>query len=133
MSWDVMVFDLGGALPAGGEMAPDFKPKSMGAVAEVRSRISEHLATVDWSDGSWGMYEGDGFGLEFNMGKAPETDGFMVHFRGSGDAIAALLRFAAPNGWSLFDCSTGEFIDPANPSNAGWEAFQGYRDRVIRS
>jgi hypothetical protein len=132
MSWDVMVFDLAGAAPSEIDFGADFKPHSMGPAGEIRLRISEHLRAVDWSDPTWGLYEGDGFSLEFNMGKGAETNSFMVHVRGGGDAVKTLLRVAAPNGWSLFDCTTGEFIDPANPSDEGWKAFQGYRDRVLR-
>ena len=42
----------------------------------------------------------------------------------------AVLRFAKPNGWSLLDCSTSEFLDPDNPSAEGWEGFQAFRDKV---
>jgi len=132
MSWDVMVFDLAGAAPSEVDFGADFKPHPMGGAGEVRARISKHLGAVDWSDPTWGIYEGDGFSFEFNMGKEAETNSFMVHVRGGGDAVASLMRFAAPNRWSLFDCTTGEFIDPANPSNEGWKAFQGFRDTVIK-
>jgi hypothetical protein len=42
-----------------------------------------------------------------------------------------MLQVAIPNKWSLFDCSTGEFIDPENPSQEGWQGFQAFRDKVI--
>ena len=131
MSWDVMVFDLAGAAPSEIDFGADFKPQSMGSADEVRLKISEHLRAVDWSDPTWGIYEGDGFSFEFNMGKEAETNSFMVHVRGGGDAVKSLLSFTAPNGWSLFDCTTGEFIDPTNPSDEGWKAFQGYRDKIV--
>jgi hypothetical protein len=57
----------------------------------------------------------------------------MLHVRGSGDALSAMLAFANPNGWSLLDCSTGEFLDPRDPSPEGWEGFQAFRDRVLGS
>jgi len=132
MSWDVLVLDLAGAAPSEVDFGADFKPHSMGNAGEVRARISRHLRAVDWSDPTWGVYEGDGFSFEFNMGKEAEASSFMVHVRGGGDAVASLMRFVAPNGWSLFDCTTGEFIDAANPSDEGWKAFQGFRDTVIK-
>jgi hypothetical protein len=132
MSWDVMVFDLGENPPPIGEMGADFKPKSLGPVSELRRKLSLHFSNINWSDPSWGVYDGDGFSVEFSVGKEQMSDGFMIHVRGSGNAIAALLKFSIPNGWSLFDCSTGDFIDHQSPSDSGWVGFQNYRDRVIK-
>lgn len=129
MSWDVMVMDVGTPPPPMEEMEAG---NVMGSPDKVREQISAHLPDVDWSDPSWGIYEGDGFSFEFNMGEEEEQDGFMVHVRGGGDAISALLQFAIPNGWSLLDCSTSEWIDPDNPSDEGWTGFQEFRDRVIK-
>ncbi len=75
---------------------------------------------------------GEGFSLEFNIGKDDPVETIMLHVRGGGDAIAAMLKFCQPNNWSLFDCSTSEFIDPENPSQEGWEGFQEFRDKVVK-
>ena len=131
MSWDVMVFDFGGSPPSSENAGPDLRPKSMGTPEEVRAKIAAHLEGIDWSDPTWGLYEGPGYSFEFIMGDKQHIDGFTLAVRGEGDAIAGLLQFAKPNGWSLFDCTTGEFIEPDNPSDAGWVGFQRYRDRFI--
>lgn len=55
----------------------------------------------------------------------------MLHVRGGGDAISAIASFARPLGWAALDCSTSEFLELDNPSQAGWEAFQAYRDKII--
>ncbi len=78
------------------------------------------LPGADWSDPTWGIYDGNGFSFEFNIGNdQPDMNNFMIHVRGGGDAVSDLLKFSVPNGWSLFDCSTSEFIDPKNPSSEG--------------
>jgi hypothetical protein len=41
------------------------------------------------------------------------------------------VTFAHPVGWSALDCSTSKFLDLDNPSQAGWEGFQAFRDKVI--
>ena len=130
MSWDVMVFKFAGTPPSIEEF-DESNLQPMGAHASIRERISQHLPGVDWSDPTWGNYERDGLSFEFNMGEDDPITNFMVHVRGTGDAIAALMRFAVPSGWTVLDCSTGEFLDPANPSDAGWTGFQAFRDRVI--
>jgi hypothetical protein len=130
MSWDVVVLNYGG------EMSPeemlDAEPVGpLGPAAQVRKRIAKHLPGVDWSDPVWGLYKGDGFTIEFNTGKDDPIDTIMLHVRGGGDAIPALLGFANPNRWSLLDCSTSEFLDPENPSAEGWEGFQAFRDKAL--
>ncbi|HVW01357.1 MAG TPA: hypothetical protein VHB77_13485 [Planctomycetaceae bacterium] len=131
MSWDVMVFNVGGD-PKPLEQMDDYPPLPMGTPAEVRESIDAYLPGVDWSNPRWGLYIGDGFSFEFNMTDEAQETGFMVHVRGSGDAIGDLLKFAVPNRWSLLDCSTSEWINPQNPSQQGWAGFQAYRDKIIR-
>lgn len=126
-----MVFDFGGDPPPIDQMGDEDRPRMMGTSNEVRSKIDAHLSGIDWSDPTWGIYDGNGFSFEFSMREEEEKDGFMVHVRGGGDAIGALIQFAEPNKWSLLDCSTGEFIDPDDPSPEGWEGFQAFRDKVI--
>ena len=126
MSWDVLVLNCGGN-PA--DEAGEERP--LGPAARVRMSISAHLPGVDWSDPAWGVYDGDGFSIEFNTGKRSPIASIMLHVRGGGDAIPAMLAFANPNGWSLFDCSTSEFLDPENPSPEGWEGFQAFRDKAV--
>ena len=132
MSWDVLVLNLGGKPPPSD--AADADPVGpLGPAAQVRRRIAKHLPGVDWSDPASGLYERDGFTIEFRAGDDDPIDLIMLHVRGGGDAIRALLQFANPNGWALLDCSTSEFLDPENPSAEGWEGFQAFRDKAART
>jgi hypothetical protein len=132
MSWDVLVMNYHGAPPADvDEMAAAGEPDPLGAAAAVRAAISQHLDGVDWSDPTWGLYAGEGYTIEFNIGDEETVDSLMLHVRGGGAAIPALFCFAQPNNWSLFDCSTSEFLDPEDPSHEGWEGFQALRDKVV--
>lgn len=132
MSWDVMVMRFEGGTPNIAELESGARaPMPLGPAAEVRQAISRHLSSVDWSDPAWGIYDGDGFSIEFNAGSDDPIDSIMLHVRGGGDAIAAALSFAIPNGWSLLDCSSGDFINSENPSQEGWEGFQDFRDQVL--
>lgn len=132
MSWDVMVFNYHGQPPNDfADLPEDHKPDSLGPASSVRDAIAMHLPGVDWSDTAWGIYGGDGFSIEFNTGGEDPINSIMLHVRGGGDAITSMLQFATPMKWSLFDCSTGEFLDPAAPSHEGWEGFQAFRDKVF--
>lgn len=131
MSWDVMIFNTRGKRPPPVEefQKSDYEP--LGPGAAVRERLSELLPGIDWSDTTWGVYEGNGFSIEFNVGEDDPIGDMMLHVRGGGDAIPAIVTFARPMGWSALDCSTSEFLDLDNPSQAGWEGFQELRDRII--
>lgn len=133
MSWDVVIVDSGGKTadcPITDLDDSDFNP--LGPADEVRDKLSSHLPAIDWSDPAWGIFEGDGFSIEFNVGEDDPIQSMMLHVRGGGDAISAIMSFVRPLGWSALDCSTGEFLDPNSPSQEGWEGFQAYRDKILK-
>jgi hypothetical protein len=132
MSWDVMIFNLRDQTPPPLEELQEGDYEPLGAAADVRQQIASLLPGVDWSDPTWGIYEGDGFSIEFNVGEEDPIENMMLHVRGGGDPIAAITRLAKPLGWSALDCSTSEFLDLDNPSQAGWEGFQAFRDKVFK-
>jgi hypothetical protein len=130
MSWDISVMASTSPPPPVEQMPSDWRGDCLGSQVEVRAKISAVLPQVDWSDPSWGTIEGDGFSFEFNVGKEP-SDGFMIHVRGGGPAVAKLLELAESTGWYLLDCSQGEWFHHCKNPDAGWIGFQAYRDRVI--
>ncbi len=132
MSWDLMVCNYNGSPPNNFEdPSNDPKPDSLGSADNVRRSISQNLPGVDWSDPTWGTYDGDEFSIEFNTGDEDPIDSIMLHVRGSGDPITAILQFANPNKWTLKDLTTGEYLDPENPSPEGWKNFQDFRDNAL--
>ncbi len=131
MSWDVMIFNTRGKTPPSIEEFQESDCESFGAAAAVRQGISMILPGIDWSDPTWGIYDGDGFSIEFNVGSEDPIESIMLHVRGGGDAISAITSFARPLGWTALDCTTGELLDLDNPSQVGWENFQAFRDKVI--
>jgi hypothetical protein len=133
MSWDVWILNTGGKTPPPPEQLQDSDYRPLGPAAEVRQHISALLPGVDWSDPIWGDYEGDGFSIEFNLGKNDPVGAMMLYVRGDGDPISAIVRFIRPLGWSALDCSTCEFLDLDNPSYTGWKSFQAFRDKVIET
>ena len=134
MSWDVSIFAADSTPPPVEEMPDDWRGVSLGSAEEVRSAITKCLGSVDWSDPTWGQYEGEGFSFEFNivrMCEGEDTTGFMIHVRGGGDALAKLVKLSEATGWYLLDCSQGEWLHHCEDHEAGWKGFQGYRDRVL--
>jgi hypothetical protein len=132
MSWDVMIFNMRGKTPPPLDQLQESDYAPLGPAAKVRQQVSSLLPGVDWSDPTWGTYGDDGFSIEFSVGKDDPIKNMTLHVRGGGVAIAAITRFAKPLGWSALDCSTSEFLDLDNPSQAGWQGFQAYREKIIK-
>ena len=131
MSWDISVMASSSPPLPVEQMPSDWCGVSLGSQADLREKISTVLPQVDWSDPTWGIFDGDGFSFEFNMGKQDPSDGFMIHVRGGGPAVTKLLELGASTGWFLLDCSQGEWLHHCKDPDAGWVGFQAYRDHVL--
>jgi len=89
MSWDISVYAAKFPPPPVAEMLNDWRGDVLGRTDEVRTRISASIPGVNWSEPTWGVFEGDGFSFEFNMGKTEPCDHFMIHVRGGGDVVSS--------------------------------------------
>ncbi|MEM7501844.1 MAG: contact-dependent growth inhibition system immunity protein [Pseudomonadota bacterium] len=133
MSWDLSFFAAESPPPPVKELPSDWEGARFGTLAEVRKQISEVLPETDWTDLSWGRYEGFGFSYEFNIGSEDNSFGFMVHVRGGGDAASLLLRLASQYDWYVLDTAQGEWLHHCTEEDAGWKGFHSFRDSALRA
>ena len=138
MSWDVCVIKADGYRSIN-DLPTGFEPAPLGSIDQIKEKLKKVYPTVVWSSpnsdcGSWGTYEnrGEGYSIEFNLGKKNPVGSIMLHVRGSGSVVSTIAGLCIENSWKAIDTSAGEFLDPQQPSSKGWEAFQSYRDQVIR-
>ncbi len=131
MSWDVMIFRFDSPPPPISKWPDNFRPVALGEAQEIRNKISHDFPNIDWSDPAWGIFDGKGYSIEFNLQKEGVVEGFMLHVRGGGDPLPTICKLCLIHGWYAFDCSTGYFIDLDHPSREGWTSFQQFRDKVI--
>jgi len=131
MSWDLSFCAADSPPPPVEKMPSDWEGSPFGILAEVRNKISACLPAVNWSDPEWGRYKGPGYSLEFNIGKDDSSYGFMVHVRGSGDAVSELLKIAEKYNWYVLDTPQGEWLHHCHDQHSGWREFQEYRDRIL--
>ena len=131
MSWDFSLFDAPVGLKSN-ELPQDFRPRLF-ARDQLISTIKQAFPNVDFRDSSWGFIEGIGWSIEVNIGSEEMTHGFMLHVRGGGDVIAAVLRIADATGLRALDCQTGDFVDKstAEAANASFRAWRNYRDQIV--
>lgn len=126
MSWDLFIF-ANDPRPFNDET----KLSPLGDAAEVRTKISQSVPKVDWTDPAWGVLEGHRWSIEFNHKTNGLTEYVTLHVRGGGDPLTTIVKLCKDNGWVVFDPAANDLIDLAAPSTKSWQEFQGYRDQVI--
>ncbi|MCB0402949.1 MAG: hypothetical protein KDD41_12750 [Flavobacteriales bacterium] len=126
MSWDVAIlkekFDLNDQ---------DYLPSPLGNRSEIVKELCALLPGLDFSDPSWGRYEGNGFSIEFSTGDDESVNTIMLHVRGGGDPMPVITLILLEQKWEAMDCSTGEFMDCKNMDDTSWVEFQKFRDKII--
>jgi hypothetical protein len=128
MSWDLVLQN--GVAATNSDALADAACPPLGAPGSVRALISSVHPDVDWSDPAWGVLDSDAWSIEFNMGNAETIDSIMLHVRGSGDPLPAIVALCTKTGWTALDLSTGQLLDPRKPSSRGWMDFQSFRDQI---
>jgi len=131
MSWDVLIYAAHEPPPPVAEMPDSWRGEPLGSLADVRAKISTCIAGIDWSDPTWGIFDGNGYSYEFNIGTDEPCDSFMVHVRGGGPALAPLLALGQQCNWYLLDTSQSEWLHHCKSAEQGWGDFQAFRDRAI--
>ena len=122
MSWDVALVRIRGAYrPIAEVEEADYVP--LGKPAAVRKAIQAAFPKAEWWGTDRAVCYGKDFEIEFHLEGVESANTVVLHVHGTGDPIRALLKLTNCNGWLAVDCSTGEFIDPKNPSYDGWEGF----------
>jgi hypothetical protein len=133
MSRDIFVMDLPRDAATMDDITEDFQPQPLGRRSEIIRRIVEIVPETDFSDPSWGMFDGPDFSIEFNMGRDEETKSFALHVRG-GDATAGLIADLLDRcGWRAVDsASESGLFDPASAAES-LRKWRTYRNRVLGS
>ena len=128
MSWDVAIVKIRGEFrPI--EEVDDADYTALGSRASVVEAIRAAFPTAEWSDDeTFAGFDGGEFSIEFDLESLEEGNTVVLFVHGNGDPIPSILKLTEANGWLAVDCSTSEFIDPADPSYEGWEGYQELRD-----
>lgn len=130
MSWDVVLLDAPDVRSADDIAADtDIRPIKRSAVIEAVSGLFP--GSADFSDTSWGRVDGDGWSIEVNIGDDEMRPSIMLHVRGAGDPVPAILQIAGALQLRALDCSTGDFLSAEQPEKASFERWQAYRDQVV--
>ncbi len=130
MSWDIYIMRFPASALRVAEIPEDFQPVPLGKRADVIAQIREVVPTADFSNPEWGVFEGDGFSIEFQMGEEEVCQSVTLLVRGGGSPtplIGALLDRLKVRG---IDCQTSEFFD-IEAARASFGSWQRYRDQIL--
>jgi hypothetical protein len=133
MSWDVSVVKCAVTPPPVSELPADFTTDSIGTADSVRAAITEVLPATKWRSTSWGVYDGEGFSLEFVMTSGAILSSFSIHVRGNGEPIAVLQNLASRNSWYMLDMQIPEWLHHSPDPSKSWHRFRESRDRANAS
>jgi hypothetical protein len=130
MSWDIYIMNFPATAQRVADIPDDFQPKPLGKRADLIAQIRGVIPSADFSKPDWGVFEGEGFSIEFQMGDKEICQSVTLLVRGGGSPaplIGALLDRLKVRG---IDCQTSEFfhIEAARASFGSW---QQYRDQII--
>ena len=116
MSWDVVIVRIRGKFrPIEEVEEEDYLP--LGDLKTVRAAVRSAFPRAEWSNPTWAVYGHGDFQIEFSLDGVESDNAIVLHVHGPGDPIPSVLKLTEANGWLAIDCSSGEFIDPANPSS----------------
>ena len=132
MSWDVLLINVPDKMKSPNDLPDDFK-STLGITADVHSTLSNIVPEIDLHDPAWGNLKGDGFSIEFNIGKNNPVESIMLHVRDSNGAITIIEHICKKTGWRALDTSTGNFIDFNQNPERGFEQWRSYRNQVAKS
>jgi hypothetical protein len=128
MSWDVVILKIRGEFRPIEEVEEgDFLP--LGELEAVQGAVRSAFPAAEWSNPTWAVYLGPDFEFEIDLNNVESSNSVHLFVHGTGDPIPSLLGLTEANGWLMLDCSTGEFLDPKNPSYEGWEGFKDLNQR----
>lgn len=127
MSWDVVM--LKEKIDTNNK---DYQPPILGKRSDLISKLSEIFSNLDFTDENWGVMNGDGFSIEFNIGSEEDVYSIMLHIRGGGEPTKVIQKIMLEFDWESIDCSTGDFMDRNNISSESWTKFQTWRDKIFK-
>ncbi len=112
VQWDLRVYCR---LAGEGDDEEVIRVGNFGTLAQCRRLIENHFE-VQWRGIQWGVYSGDGFFIEFDLGDAncgeeEIIDEFRMVVVGEGNATALLNDFAQSHPLVFCDARSGEVVE----------------------
>lgn len=96
MSWDVILMNVPSNVRSISELEDELP--ILGSKIEVLSILSSALPSINLSDPTWGVMDGDNFSIEFSIGDKDPIQTIMLFVRGSDDAVRVIEKVCQYSG-----------------------------------
>ncbi len=130
MSWDVSIIKFSKSFESVADIPGSERPLSLGSRNSVHAAVSRVFAGIDWTDPTWGTWDGPHGSIEFNLGTADDVDGFMLHVRAGQEVVPMIVALCVSNDWQGLDCSTGRFVEKSVDPASGLRGWRDYIDQI---
>ncbi|WP_234471228.1 hypothetical protein [Streptomyces sp. MBT70] len=131
-SWDILLLPLPADVTSIDDLPTAHEPPPIGSRSSVHRALRSAAGEVDLTDPTWGELLGPTWVIELGIGEHGPVESVMLHVRGGeDDVLPVVFRISRALGCHPFGCSNGELL--ADDAQAGWNAFQSFRDRTIAS
>lgn len=130
MSWDILIQDFPAAATTVADIPDDFQPQPIGSRADLIAKIRDVVPSADFSNPEWGVFEGDGFSIEFQMGDEDVCGGISLMIRGGGSPTPLVAALLDRLQLRAIDCQSSEFFD-VEAARESFGSWQRYRDQVF--
>lgn len=114
MSWDIFIQDLPN-VPSLKDAPVDFKPKSIGLLNDLRSRIQEAVPFADQQDADWLFLNSTeiDISIQFHMEDTEHVRYIVAHVHGGSQSALCIAAILQHLGLRAMDTATGDFFDGA--------------------
>ena len=131
MSWDVSLYKFSKQYPSLDDIPDDEVPLPLGSLSDVQSAVSRVFSGTDWSDPIWGIYDGKGGSIEFNVGRDDPVENLALHVRGTDELIGGILALCEALHCQAIDSVDSSFLDQSENPSAGLETWRSYLSAVV--
>ena len=132
MSWDIFISDFPPEARTTADIPEDAPFNPLGDRSAIIAKIKEVIPEADFSDPSWGVYDGGDYSIEFCVGSDDPCKSIVLLVRGGGNVVPVITRLLAGLQLRAVDSQTGDFFDPGVAA-ASFREWQAYRDQVVDS
>lgn len=135
MSYIVILFNVPPHIDSFADLpdgdALDIAP--LGSREAILTLLTSLYPDADRSDPTWICLERDEFVIEFMLDDKDPIDALGLRIHGGNQAMDVAKELCARTGWRAYDTSRGDFISFDDNAAAGLQAWQQYRDRVLKT
>jgi len=125
MSWQVLLMEYPAEARSVKDVPLPYRHQKLGEREALAARLKEPFPGIEFEEPTWGVYTGNGFSIQVDLGEEPEVDHLTLHVQGGGeDALRMIWQATRMLGVRAVDVLTGELLNFEEDAH-GFRAWRG--------